>query len=450
MLKPGKKWQRPHINIYKKNMKKLFIIYLLLLYTGISFAQEKTTDLQTLINQSFSYFPAFKELHQGLDIAQQQISLVKSSGLPTAQATGSYRYLHPVSEISIPTGADPVRFQIMPNNNYSTTVNASYTLWDFGVVKAGVERAKADLRAAEDHIAFTRNQMAFQVGSIYYQMAYLKEAIDIQDSVLYFLEANKRDTEIKFNNGDALKYDVLSIQSGIDQENNRKIDLQNSLNKQFALMEYATGIKVSTSTANFDFPEAAKVNLEGALQAAQNNHPEFKLAKDRIVRAEAEVNLSKTNGKPSLSVNAGTGFMNGYAPEIDKFRYNYSAGLTLNIPIYQSGRAKKQVRLAQSQLVQTQLLEETLSNAYRKDIQQAILDIGSNESSMMNAARQINEAKEAQKLAQSRYRNGIGTNLELTNASTNVQRAQLTRLQYVYQLCLSKLTLAKLTGVQYW
>jgi outer membrane protein TolC len=50
----------------------------------------------------------------------------------------------------------------------------------------------------------------------------------------------------------------------------------------------------------------------------------------------------------------------------------------------------------------------------------------------------------------SRFKNGVATNLDLTNASNNLQRAAFTRLQYEYQLCLSKLQLANLMGYQYW
>jgi outer membrane protein len=430
-------------------MKKLFIIILLSLPVFLH-AQDNGGDLKTLINQSFTYFPQFKELGQALEVEQQRIAVAKSAGLPTVQATGSYRYTNPVSEITIPGGDNPLAFQIMPNNNYNTSVDASYTLWDFGVVKAGVERAKAGLEYAKDNLEFNQNLMAFQVGNIYYQIAYLKDAINIQDSVINFLEVNKKDTEVKFKNGDALKYDVLSIQSGIDQERNRKIDLLNNLNKQYALMEYATGAKMIAGSSNFVFPQENQNDLNEALAEAQNNNPEFRLIQDRIKQAEAALKVSRTNGKPSLVVSGGTGYRNGFTPDIDKFRYNYSAGVTLNIPIYQGGRAKKQVRLSQSELAQTKFSEESLSNTYRRDIQQALIDITSNTSSLVNSARQISEAKEAQKLAHSRYKNGIGTNLELTNASTNVQRAELTNLQYKYQLCISQLTIAKLTGLKYW
>lgn len=432
-------------------MKKLsIIISILFLYTGLN-AQDRKDDLKALINQSFSYFPQFKELGQAVDVEQRRIELAKSSGLPTLQASGSYRYAEPTSQINIPAGNQVLNFQIMPNNSYSTSIDASYMLWDFGVVKAGVDRAKAGLQQAKDNIEFNKNQMAYQVANIYYQIAFLKDAISIQDSVINFLQINKKDTEVKFRNGDALKYDVLSIQSSIDQEGNRKIDLQNALNKQFSLLEYTTGTTMTDAiSSNFVFP-AQNFSDEGqSVLNAENNNPEFRLIKDRIKLAEAELKVSKTGGKPTLMMNAGTGYQNGYTPDIDKFTYNYSAGVRLIIPIYQGGRAKKQVRLSESQLTQSKISEQSLSNTYRKDIQQAMIDISTNTASLENSSRQIKEAKEAQKLAHSRYRNGIGTNLELTNASTNVQRAELTNLQYKYQLCIAQLTMAKLTGLKYW
>ena len=63
---------------------------------------------------------------------------------------------------------------------------------------------------------------------------------------------------------------------------------------------------------------------------------------------------------------------------------------------------------------------------------------------------QIEQVKVAQELATTRFKNDIGTNLEITNASTNVQRAELNKLQYEYQLCLAKVELARLMGYKYW
>ena len=429
-------------------MKQYITIGLLCLSTIRLQAQD--AELKNLINKSFSYFPQFRELNQAVQTEQDRVLEIKASGLPGLAANGSYTYNHPVSEITIPvSGAEALTFGIMPNNNYQAGLNASYTLWDFGTVKANVARAKLAVQYAKDNVEQNKTQMAFQVSTLYYQMIYLQKAIAIQDSVLRFLEANKKDTEVKLKHGDALKYDVLSIQSNIAQEYNRKIDLQNTLNKQINLLQYTTGVE-SANGNTFDFMPFNPVKEEMTLTAAQNNNWEFKLLNDRIKQAESDYTVSSKSGKPSLSLNAGTGYSNGYTPDIDQFRYRYSAGVSLHIPIYEGGRSDKKIKVAQSMLKQTQLGYETLSNRYMKDIRQSMNDIKSNQSSLLNAQTQVDEAKEAQKLAQSRYKNGTGTNLELTNASTNVQRASLTLLQYDFQLCLAKLELARLAGIVYW
>ncbi|QHS63636.1 TolC family protein [Chitinophaga agri] len=429
-------------------MRKIIITSLLSLVAFSSQAQQANGDLKELINRSFTYFPRFSELEQSVKTQEERVTLSRSYGLPNVAGSAGYRYSHPVSEMTIPINGELNTFKIMPNSNYNTGVNVSYVLWDFGVVKANVESAKRAVQYAKDNIEYNKSQMAYQVAVVYYQIVYLQKAIAIQDSVLAFLKANKEDTEVKLKHGDALKYDVLSIQSTIDQENNTRIDLENSLAKQYNLLQYTTGVNVSDGQA-FDFPPATE-NKEGAFILAQQNNLEYTLLKDRVSQSEAGLEISKKAGLPSLTANASTGFANGYMPDLNQFRYNYAAGVTLSVPIYQGARARKQRQLAMSELKESQLAMATLNNIIQNDIKQAYTDIESNQSRLVNARQQVEEAKEAQKLAQSRYRNGTGTNLELTNASTNVQRAERSTLQYTYQLCLARLALASVLGTKYW
>jgi outer membrane protein TolC len=106
--------------------------------------------------------------------------------------------------------------------------------------------------------------------------------------------------------------------------------------------------------------------------------------------------------------------------------------------------------LQQTLLKQQELSLNSLQHSYKKDIQQAYLDISSAVSRIENTKGQIDQAKYAEQLASFRYKNGVGTNLEFMNAVANVQRATLTKLQYQYQLCVTKIELAKLLGEKYW
>jgi outer membrane protein TolC len=122
----------------------------------------------------------------------------------------------------------------------------------------------------------------------------------------------------------------------------------------------------------------------------------------------------------------------------------------LHVPIYNGGRTKQQIKIAETDIKQSQLAIESLNNDFKKDISQALTDIQSNLDRIKNTEGQINQNKVAMEITGSRFKNGVATNLDLTNASTNLQRAAFTRLQYEYQLCLAKLQLANLMGYQYW
>ncbi len=62
----------------------------------------------------------------------------------------------------------------------------------------------------------------------------------------------------------------------------------------------------------------------------------------------------------------------------------------------------------------------------------------------------LEQANKALTLAQSRYRNGVITYLDLQNAQTSLLEAQLSRIQYQYQLSLAGLELMHLSGQEFW
>jgi outer membrane protein TolC len=407
-------------------------------------------ELKDLINHSFTYFPNIKEVQNTVTLAQQNLDLTRLNNMPTVSADASYAYVQPKIELAFPAGENGKmeNFQFAAVNNYGATLGASYTVLDFGRLKANIEKSRTELQYSNHNVDYAKSNLAFQVSSTYYNIIFLKKAIDIQDSLISFLNDNKKIVESKLKNGDAIKVDLLNIQAEVDIETNRKVDLQNSLQKQINMLEYETGTRV-TQGAAFDFDLPVKEAVD-ALAEAEANNPDFMLAKDKIKQAQDELEITKLINRPYVNVGANAGVKNNYVPEVNDPRFNYNAGVSLHIPIYNGGRTRQQIRLAETGIRQNELAVETMKNGYHKDINQSLTDVQSNIDRIKNTEGQIEQNKAAQEITASRFKNGVATNLDLTNASTNLQKAQLTRLQYEYQLCLAKLQLANLAGVHYW
>ncbi len=425
-------------------MKKYLVIASMVLPVLVNAQVKSNAELKSLITKSFGYFPKIKEVENTVATAQQKLSLTQLNKMPEVTGDASYNYIKP--KIVIPING--VDFQFAPVHSVSTAINANYVLFDFGKLKANIERSKTDIQLAQHNVEYTKNMLAYQVANVYYNIVYLQKAISIQDTVLNYLNENRTVVENKLKNGDAIKIDLLNIQASIDAAQNQKVDLQNSLQKQLNLLEYTTGSKQNTGTA-FDF-DMNLVDVNTALSQSQTNNMDFVLLKDKIKQAQNDLEVTKLGDKPQVALHAATGVKNGYVPNVGQMRFNYVAGVSFSIPIYNGGKTKQQVKLSQTIVRQNELAVESLSSNYKKDIEQALTDVATNLERIANTQGQIEQAKAAQTLAANRFKNGVGTNLEITNASTNVERAALTKLQYEYQLCLSKVELARLMGYQYW
>jgi outer membrane protein TolC len=431
-------------------MKKMIVSVLMLGVVANGFAQQANPELKGLINQSFSYYPRFQELEQGVQIAEQRAELAALGNKPNVSASGSYTYIAPVPEIPFPDGNGGSKiFKFQPNHNVNTGVSIMEPLYDFGRTRLAIERARLDVQQAKNNIEYNKAQLAAQVANVYYTIIYLQQAIAIQDSVIAVLQVNRQVMEDKFKNGDALKLDVLTMQNNIDIEQNRKADLQNQLQKQYNLLQFATGQNVNPTVRSFDF-NIPVVDPAGALQSAQTNNVDFQIAQQRIRQAEADVAISQLANKPTINLNGSTGFRNGFQPNIGEFKFNYAAGVSVNVPLFTGGRDKKQTQIAQGVVKQNQLAVESLNNQYNRDIKQALTDVQTNQERLRTTAEQVSIAREALRVAQSRYKNGISTNVELLNANSNLQRVELAQVQYQYQMTLAQIELARLMGVRYW
>jgi outer membrane protein TolC len=423
-------------------MKKLILLLFVVLHFANAQAQNLINkELKNLLNQSLTYFPKVKEVEQSVQMAQDKLALTELNKYPDLTLDASYAYMQP--KIEVPFGDKT--FQFAPEHNVSGALNGSYTLFDFGRLAANIEKAKLELQSSKQVAKQLEHSLFFQISQLYYQIIYAKKAIDIQNEVIGLLTENKIVVEAQLKNGNAIQLDLLTIQSKIDNENNRKIDLETNLNKLFNLLKYATGVnniqegQLTIALKNYNFDEA--------LQMAIQNNPSLAIAKSKVNVAKAEVAIAKLNELPFIGLKASVGSRNGYLPQINDPRFNYNAGIGFSLPLFNGGKTKQQIKIQERAVALNETGVAAQLHDFEKDIQAALIDIKSNERRIKNAASQIEQAALAQKLSVSKLKNGTTTPIELTSTNADYQRALLNQLQYQYQLCNAQLELVKLMGL---
>ncbi len=424
----------------KRNLVLIFATAL-----ALSASAQVNPELNQWILKSFNYYPRIQELNKTSEISEVRVDLAKSNYLPNVNGNGTYNYINPLSQANIPVSATETKALLFqPHNNYNLNVSVSQNIWDFGKTKAQVEKAKADLLVSKQNTESAKLQLASQVTGIYYSLVFLKKAIEVQDTAISFYERNKAIIDGKLKQGDAIQVDLANILNTIDQEKNRKVDFQRQYERQLALLNFTVGVAQAPESNDFDFQGTGSRELNSA------SNPDVIAANYRITAAQADLKYMSNNRLPSLTLQANAGGKNGFQPNIDEFRFNYLAGVTLSVPIFQGHRLRDNVMISQKSVELGEISKANVNNTLQKDWQSALADLNAYEEQIRNTETQITASREALRLTQVRYKSGVATYLDLIFASSNLQRAVLTQLQYKYQATLSLAEMARLQGIKFW
>jgi outer membrane protein len=253
--------------------------------------------------------------------------------------------------------------------------------------------------------------------------------------------------------GVSTKFDVTTTDVRITQAQNTKLDLQNQLRNQQVQLA-----RLLHKPAQADIPVKGRleynpqaVNLEAELTKAAENRPEVKLSKDAEQTAELQAQLIAKSNLPSLGVGAQVGGKNGYIlPDINRVRFNTVGVAQLSVPIYDGNKNRKQRVEAAANYRAAQSKTQDTQEQIRADVRQAANNLEFSQARYANAQQQISQASDALNRAQGRYRYGVGQNLDVLDAETQLAQARLARAQAMYNYTLGQYQLRRATGEQIW
>lgn len=437
---------------------KLFIVSILFVM-GFAQAQNQPAqlpnDLKALIQQANSNYPVLKQQQQQIQAGELRTDIAQSALKPNVSGNASYQYLTPVAQATLPVDGINRTILFQPHHNMNAYVGVGQTIYDWGRTKAAVQQAAGNVQILRRGLEITQQTLAYQVAAAYYGVGFLQRSLAVQDSVIRTASANVQLLATRLQNGDALQYDVLTQQVRVKSAQNRKIEIQNQLERQLAALTYLTGNsnpEVSGAVSQFALETAGNnvttqpYTLANDAQSTLTENKDVQLAQDRVRQAETDILINNLAGRPSLSFSGSAGYRNGYLPEINTPKFNIAAGVSLAVPIYSGKRYRLQNQAAQLNLNASRYAVENANAQVRQSIAQLNADIRSNLTRLANLETQVLQSKKALDIANARLRNGVITNVELQSAETGVEEAELGRLNFQYQLLLNQLELKRLLG----
>ena len=345
--------------------------------------------------------------------------------------------------IPLPAGlSSPV---VGPFGIFDAHANLSETLLDFNALNR-VRAATENEKAAKFTVQDARELVVLVVGDEYLLTLASAARLDTAKAQLTTAQTIFSQTGDLKKAGVAAGIDVLRAQVQLQTQQQRVLAAQNQYERQKMVLARTIGLPPSQQfqlTDAVPYAPLSALDLEQALAQSYKQRPEYLAAESRTRAAELAVRAAKGEALPTVQVNGQLGRI-GPAPGSSETTYSLAAGL--RIPIFQGGKVKADVDLAEAQLRQSRMQLEDLHSRVEFEVRTALLDVKTSDDQVQVARQQIDLAAEELKEARDRYAAGVSGSLEVVQAQEAVSAANDNQIQALYQNNVAKLSLVRALG----
>ena len=420
------------------NKKSILPILILLSFlNGIIYGQinvdmvKPTADslsLKSVIKQVISTYPSVKIAEEAIRNADSRIGLAKTGYNPIIDMTASFANLAPVTRLTFPGLGT---FQLYPGNNYSASLNYQQLVYDFGRTHQNIELENTNKTISEQTLEQVKQKLSVYTINNFYTLLFLQAAIKIKDEQLATLNEHLQYVEKTMATGSATEYQVLTTKVKISTVESQKVDLVAALTAQQAnlnslLGNSQVGNPVVRNELIVDPPVIASDSI---LSYAYHNRDEVLINEKRASLAELRFGMTKLQNKPLLSFEASGGAKNGYLPDLARFTPNYVLGLGLKVPLFDGMKNKYNLAQARSGISSISFESELTKRNISNEVYESEALMFAAKKKVSQSELQLNQALKAYSLAETSFKSGVITNLDLLDANTSVSESSLMLLK---------------------
>ena len=122
-------------------------------------------------------------------------------------------------------------------------------------------------------------------------------------------------------------------------------------------------------------------------------------------------------------------------------------GLSINVPVFDGFQRHQKINQAKLNLQKVNNAQYLLEQAARLELKTAFVQYENARKSLTTQQTNIALAEDVYAVAQKKFNNGIGNNLELLNAETSLKEAQNNYYNALYDFLIAKIDIQKSTGI---
>ena len=317
-------------------------------------------------------------------------------------------------------------------SRFADGVTVQQLVTDFGRTHELVKSSNLHAKAQEENITTSRADVLLQVDAAYYNCLKAQAVLQVAEETVKDrrlvsdqvteMERNKLKSglDVSFANVDLAQAQLLLVQA------------QNDLQASYAELSAALGLadQKTFQLADQPVPSAPPSDLSVLIAEAMRDRPEIISQQLDVSSAQSYATAERDLWLPTISA-VGVAGLTPYRVEELGSRYA-AAGFNLNIPIFNGRQFNALHAEAQAEAGARQQFLRDLQDAVVRDVRKAWLNSISGYQRLALTQQLLDQANQALDLAQQRYKLGLSSIIELSQAQLNATQAQISQASAKY------------------
>lgn len=432
----------------------LSIFFILIVSNGL--VAQNSFSLEEAIAYAKKNHTNIKSALLDIEDAKFQIRETAAIGIPQVNGDITYTHYIKLKESLVPTDffdpdSETIKVPFGAKNNFAFGASLSSLVFDFSYI-VGLKAAKELKELTQRRLDLTQQQTANNVRDAYVATFIIQITVETLNNNISNLEKTIFETRQLYENGFVEQLDVDRLELSLS---NLNVDLGNLMEQKEVLvnvLKFQMGYPLDDEIFLTDNLETLKQDALSAILPDEtldyNLRKEFSVFEKQLLLNELNVKRLRAGYYPNLYAFAEYAqFLEGNRLLKNGVWLNSAfVGFQLQIPIFDGMQKKNSVARAQVGYEKVMLQKTETERAIilqikngKVDFQKAVEMLSATENSLKLAERIFETTK-------IKYREGVGSSLEVTQSEQSLYQAQANFNNALYELLVAKINLDKAVG----
>lgn len=422
-----------------KRFPVIEVIFILVFVRSLPAGAERVVSLEEAYRTARLESERIAIAQENLVQAEKEKERAKSFLYPRVTADLSY-LRRPKEELSLFRA-------LLPEREERFNLVLEQPLYVGGRASATYRIAKMGIKGERLGLDLETEALLFDVAQTYYEALKAQKNVLIEESEVQRLEAHRRDAEKRFRIGESTRTALLRAEAELSNANAKLIRAKNQKTVMIDQLSMLAGIEGEFEVADPPFITVAEQPEARWVKSAYEQHPDLQRRRLGIQIAREQVDFAKGAFYPSLTLEGRYSRTNQDPESPFLIRDDKSAMIKLSFPIFEGRLRVAELSQAKSRMRQAGLQAQLLKDEITLRVRRALLNLTALTSELDHLKRRVIFAKEAFSLTSRQFAVGLGTQIDVLDASAALMDAERQLSNTTYDREVAILNLERAGGI---